>query len=93
MQPSRQATVRCLGLVVKLMCITTLLTSGSSETNLTFGCHADKFTYFVVPTTTTHLVYEAGISLLMCRVRLFLPGSSKLALLGLVRSLLDVGVD
>jgi hypothetical protein len=39
------------------------------------------------------LMYEAGIPLLMCRVRLFLLDSSELALLGLVHSLLDVSID
>jgi hypothetical protein len=39
------------------------------------------------------LMYEAGIPPLMCRVWLFPLDSSELALLGLVRSLLDVSVD
>jgi hypothetical protein len=39
------------------------------------------------------LMHEAGIPLLMCRFRLFLLDFSELALLGLVRSLLDVSVD
>jgi hypothetical protein len=39
------------------------------------------------------LMYESGIHLLMCRIRLFLLDSSDLALLGLVHSPLDVSVD
>jgi hypothetical protein len=65
---------------------------GVKQTNLLLSSYQRQL-LLLVNSDDYPLMYEAGIPLLMCWVRLFLLDSSELALLGLVHSLLDVRVD